>query len=124
HWPTLEEVVGCLREARAWISLAHPYHYDFTRTKRRRLVADFLQAGGHAIEVVNGVQPAEQVGTLSILAREFGLMVTAGSDFHAPGDWSELGMYRAVPEELPAMWPRFARHFRDTERHSEAKGAE
>ncbi|MCS8637948.1 PHP domain-containing protein [Pseudomonas aeruginosa] len=124
HWPTLEEVVGCLREARAWISLAHPYHYDFTRTKRRRLVADFLQAGGHAIEVVNGVQPAEQVGTLSILAREFGLMVTAGSDFHAPGDWSELGMYRAVPEDLPAMWPRFARHFRDTERHSEAKGAE
>lgn len=122
HWPTLEEVVGCLREARAWISLAHPYHYDFTRTKRRRLVADFLQAGGHAIEVVNGVQPAEQVGTLSILAREFGLMVTAGSDFHAPGDWSELGMYRAVPEDLPAMWPRFARHFRDTERHSEAKG--
>ncbi|RPO45337.1 PHP domain-containing protein, partial [Pseudomonas aeruginosa] len=80
--------------------------------------------GGHAIEVVNGVQPAEQVGTLSILAREFGLMVTAGSDFHAPGDWSELGMYRAVPEDLPAMWPRFARHFRDTERHSEAKGAE
>ena len=75
-------------------------------------------------EVVNGVQPAEQVGTLSILAREFGLMVTAGSDFHAPGDWSELGMYRAVPEDLPAMWPRFARHFRDTERHSEAKGAE
>lgn len=62
--------------------------------------------------------------TLSILAREFGLMVTAGSDFHAPGDWSELGMYRAVPEDLPAMWPRFARHFRDTERHSEAKGAE
>ncbi len=117
-------MVGCLREARAWISLAHPYHYDFTRTKRRRLVADFLQAGGHAIEVVNGVQPAEQVGTLSILAREFGLMVTAGSDFHAPGDWSELGMYRAVPEDLPAMWPRFARHFRDTERHSEAKGAE
>lgn len=43
HWPTLEEVVGCLREARAWISLAHPYHYDFTRTKRRRLVADFLR---------------------------------------------------------------------------------
>ncbi|MEI4697889.1 phosphatase, partial [Pseudomonas aeruginosa] len=78
------------REARAWISLAHPNHYAVTRTKRRRLVADLLQAGGHAIEVVNGVQPADQVGTLSILAREYVLKVTAGIDFHPPGDWSEL----------------------------------
>ena len=63
-------------------------HYDFTRSKRRRLVGEFIQAGGHAIEVVNGMQAAEQVGTLAILAREFGLLVSAGSDFHGPGHWS------------------------------------
>ncbi|MFV3304309.1 PHP domain-containing protein [Pseudomonas sp. NY15181] len=109
HWPSLADAVGTLRDAGAWISLAHPYQYDFTRTKRRKLVADFIAAGGHAIEVVNGPQPAEQVGVLSILAREFGLMVTAGSDFHGPSDWSELGLYRAVPDDLPPLWPRFAR---------------
>ncbi|MCJ1887853.1 PHP domain-containing protein [Pseudomonas sp. LA21] len=108
HWPALADAVGTLRDAGAWISLAHPYQYDFTRTKRRKLVADFIAAGGHAIEVVNGPQPAEQVGVLSILAREFGLMVTAGSDFHGPSDWSELGLYRAVPDDLPPLWPRFA----------------
>ncbi|MET0125214.1 PHP domain-containing protein [Pseudomonas caspiana] len=107
HWPTLEETVGTLRESGAWVSLAHPTHYDFTRSKRRKLVAAFIEAGGHAIEVVNGLQPAEQVGTLAILAREFGLLVTAGSDFHAPGGWSEIGIYRPVPEDLPPLWSRF-----------------
>ncbi|RMQ49567.1 Phosphotransferase domain-containing protein [Pseudomonas cichorii] len=107
HWPTLEETVATLRASGAWISLAHPSHYDFTRSKRRKLVADFIQAGGHAIEVVNGMQPADQVGTLAILAREFGLLVTAGSDFHGPGAWSEIGIYRPLPEDLPPLWSRF-----------------
>jgi predicted metal-dependent phosphoesterase TrpH len=107
HWPTLEETVATLRASGAWVSLAHPSHYDFTRSKRRRLVAEFLQAGGHAIEVVNGMQPADQVGSLSILAREFGMLVSAGSDFHGPGAWSEIGIYRPVPEDLPPLWSRF-----------------
>lgn len=107
HWPTLDETVATLRASGAWVSLAHPSHYDFTRSKRRKLVADFIQAGGHAIEVVNGMQPADQVGTLAILAREFGLLVTAGSDFHGPGAWSEIGIYRPLPEDLPPLWCRF-----------------
>lgn len=103
HWPTFEETMASLAQAKALISLAHLYHYKFTRTKRRRLVQDFVNAGGHALEVVNGLQPAEQVGTLSILAREFNLKVTAGSDFHLPRQWSELGRYRAVPEDLTPL---------------------
>ncbi|KRW62210.1 PHP domain-containing protein [Pseudomonas sp. TTU2014-080ASC] len=107
HWPELTETVGTLRRSGAWVSLAHPWHYDFTRSKRRKLVAEFIGAGGHALEVVNGMQPAEQVGTLAILAREFGLLVSAGSDFHGPGQWSELGMYRPLPDDLPLLWQRF-----------------
>ena len=106
HWPTLEQTVATLRAAGAWISLAHPMMYNFTRTKRRKLVAAFIEAGGHGLEVVNGLQTAEQTGTLSILAREFGLLVSAGSDFHAPSDWSELGMYRPIPEDLPLLVER------------------
>lgn len=107
HWPTLEQTVATLRQAGSWVSLAHPWQYDFTRSKRRRLVAEFLGAGGHALEVVNGLQPAEQVGTLAILAREFGMLASVGSDFHAPGNWSELGMYRPLPDDLPPLWERF-----------------
>lgn len=107
HWPTLESAVETLQQAGAWISLAHPWQYDFTRSKRRKLIAGFAQAGGHALEVVNGMQPAEQVGGLAILAREFGLLASVGSDFHAPGDWSELGMYRPLPDDLSPLWTRF-----------------
>ncbi|MBT8765120.1 PHP domain-containing protein [Pseudomonas boanensis] len=107
HWPTLEEAVGTLRAAGAWISLAHPWQYNFTGAKRRKLVADFIKAGGHALEVANGLQPADQVGCLAGLAREFGMLVSAGSDFHAPCEWSELGMYRPLPDDLPPIWARF-----------------
>lgn len=107
HWPALDQTIGTLLQAGAWVSLAHPWQYDFTRTKRRKLIADFAQAGGHALEVVNGMQPAEQVGGLATLAREFGLLASVGSDFHAPGDWSELGMYRPLPEDLSPLWARF-----------------
>ena len=108
HWPELADALAALRAAGAWISLAHPLQYDFTRSKRRKLLGAFIAGGGHSLEVVNGMQPAEQVGTLAILAREFGMLVSAGSDFHAPGDWSELGMYRPLPEDLPPLWARFA----------------
>lgn len=107
HWPSLEQTLCCLKDSGAWISLAHPLQYDFTRSKRRQLVKAFVEQGGHALEVVNGVQPADQVSVLGILAREFELKVTAGSDFHGPGEWSELGLYRAVPEDLPPLWPHF-----------------
>lgn len=107
HWPTLAETIETLKQANAWISLAHPLHYEFTRSKRRKLVAEFTAAGGHALEVVNGMQPPEQVGVLAILAREFGLLASAGSDFHAPGNWCELGVYRALPDDLLPLWPRF-----------------
>ncbi|WP_263260972.1 PHP domain-containing protein [Pseudomonas sp. RIT-PI-S] len=111
HWPSLEATIATLRSANAWVSLAHPMHYDFNRSKRRRLVTEYLQAGGHAIEVVNGHQADEQTGTLAILAREFGLLASAGSDFHGPGNWGEIGSYRSMPDDLPLLWERF-RHDR------------
>jgi len=107
HWPTLEDTVRTLRRAGAWVSLAHPMHYDFNRSKRRRLITDYQQAGGHALEVVNGQQADEQTGTLAILAREFKLLASAGSDFHGPGNWGEIGSYRALPQDLPLLWERF-----------------
>lgn len=106
HWPTLDSTLQTLRQSGAWISLAHPCHYDFTRSKRRRLVSDFAAGGGHALEVANGSQVDSQVGMLAILAREFGLLASAGSDFHGPRLWSELGRYRGLPDDLPQLATR------------------
>ncbi len=107
YWPEFADVMQVLRDAQAWISLAHPYHYNFTRSKRRRLVAEFAGLGGHALEISNGLQPVEQVGTLAGMAREFNLQITAGSDFHVPRNWSELGLYRAPAEDLTPLWQQF-----------------
>jgi predicted metal-dependent phosphoesterase TrpH len=109
HWPEFATTLASLRDADAWISLAHPCQYNFTRSKRRRLVMDFVRAGGHALEVANGPQVDSQIGTLAIMAREFGLLASAGSDFHGPHPWSELGRYRPLPADLPQLWP----HLRD-----------
>lgn len=105
HWPALDSTMASLRDSDAWICLAHPCQYDFTRSKRRKLVSEFTSLGGHALEVANGPQVDSQIGTLAIMAREFGLLASAGSDFHAPHPWSELGRYRAMPEDLPLLWP-------------------
>jgi predicted metal-dependent phosphoesterase TrpH len=37
-------------QSNAWVSLAHPMHYDLTRSKRRRLIADYIQAGGRRLK--------------------------------------------------------------------------
>lgn len=108
HWPTLEETLATLRQADAWISLAHPCHYSLTRSKRRRLIQALVAGGGHALEVANGLQPAEQVGQLANLCREFGLLASAGSDFHRPDTWSELGLYRAPPPDVSLLWESLA----------------
>ncbi|WP_144571651.1 PHP domain-containing protein [Azomonas agilis] len=105
HWPTLAQTVMTLKNAAAWISLAHPWQYALTGSKRRRLVADFVQSGGQALEVVNAWQPMEQIGVLARLTRDFNLLASAGSDFHAPGLWSELGLYRPLPEGVTPLWP-------------------
>ena len=108
HWPEFETIVKQLQSSEAWLSLAHPCQYNMTRTKLCRLLKEFVALGGQSIEVVNGFQPAEQVGKLANLARDFGLLCSAGSDFHRPNTWSELGIYRQMPEDLPALWHKFA----------------
>lgn len=108
HWPGLEKIMPALTDAGAKISLAHPCHYKFTRTKRLKLLRDFVGLGGHAVEVSNGMQPAEQVGMLSAMVRENGLKATAGSDFHAPHTFSELGRYRTPANDLQPLWHEFA----------------
>lgn len=107
HWPELARVVTTLKESGAWISIAHPCQYHMTRSKVCRLLREFVALGGQAIEVVNGFQPAEQVGKLANLARDFGLLCSAGSDFHRPNTWCELGLYRNMPEDLVPLWTKF-----------------
>ena len=87
-WPGLAEVTGWIVEAGGRAVLAHPLKYRMTNTKLRRCVRDFVAAGGGGIEAWSGRQDSEQTAYLCRLAREFDLPVSAGSDFHAHGDYA------------------------------------
>lgn len=104
-WPALHTVVSWIVDAGGVAVLAHPLHYRMTATKLRALITDFRQAGGLAVEVINGRQSADKTRTLGDLARRFDLLASLGSDFHRPGaPWSELGMMGDLPRDCVPVW--------------------
>lgn len=104
-WPELQETVATIAAAGGVAVLAHPAKYGLTRTKLRALVADFAAAGGEAIEVISGMQVAGVAEDLAVIAREFNLKASVGSDFHKPGQaWQEMGRIGALPEGIEPVW--------------------
>lgn len=105
HWPELETAVQQLRDAEGIAVLAHPWHYGFTRSRLRRLLRDFAQAGGRGIEVSNGKQAVDQVAILASLSKEFGFLASCGSDFHHPdAPWMALGDMTPMPSTCTPLW--------------------
>jgi len=86
-WPELEEVVEWITAAGGTAILAHPLKYKMTRMKLRRLLTAFQGAGGEGLEVYSGRQTPDQTIDLCKLADDFGLVVSAGSDFHQHYDY-------------------------------------
>lgn len=111
HWPELADAVQQLHDADGVAVLAHPWHYGFTRSRLRRLLRDFAQAGGRGIEVSNGKQAVDQVAVLARMSQEFDFLASCGSDFHHPdAPWMALGAMTRLPEICAPLWadPGFA----------------
>ncbi|MFA5678448.1 MAG: PHP domain-containing protein [Pseudomonas sp.] len=111
HWPELADAVQQLQGAGGIAVLAHPWHYGFTRSRLRRLLRDFAQAGGRGIEVSSGKQASDQVAVLARMSREFGFLASCGSDFHHPdAPWMALGAMTPLPADCAPLWAdaRFA----------------
>jgi 3',5'-nucleoside bisphosphate phosphatase len=107
-WPSVEEVVAWILASGGIAVLAHPDKYDLTRTKLYALLEDFVTAGGQAIEVVSGLQEASVTAKMVRAAKDFSLLASCGSDFHAPGQaWQALGRYSPLPEGCEPVWNLF-----------------
>jgi len=105
EWPPLEEVIHWIREAGGVASLAHPARYALSAGARRRLLTDFAAAGGGALEVVTGGNGAHHIEASAILAAQFGLAGSVGSDFHNPQQiWSPLGRLAKLPDCVVPVW--------------------
>jgi predicted metal-dependent phosphoesterase TrpH len=107
-WPDLECVVELINAAGGVAVLAHPSRYKITRTKRRRLMADFSDAGGQAIEVCAGNQVPGVAEEMAAVCDEFGFHASVGSDFHNPDyKWVKLGQYPRLPKACRPVWELF-----------------
>ncbi len=103
-WPDLAEVVGWIRGAGGVACMAHPARYTLSSGGRKRLTTEFAAAGGTALEVVSGARHAPSEACAA-LAREFGLLGSAGSDFHDPQlAWNPLGRLAKLPDGIVPVW--------------------
>jgi hypothetical protein len=105
RWADLEQALGWIHGAGGVAVVAHPARYNMTRSKLQRLFAEFTELGGEAIEVVSGSHNRDDYFTMARHAREFGLMASAGSDFHSPENpWIALGRLPMLPENCRPVW--------------------
>ena len=108
HWAELPQIIQWIRGAGGIAVLAHPLKYKLTRTKLKKLIEDFIKAGGQGIEVVSGQQQAQQTADLAQLCEQNKLLASCGSDFHMPGrPWAELGLFASLPANVTPVWERF-----------------
>lgn len=103
-WCSVPAAVSAIHQAGGWAGLAHPLAYGLSNKWLRRLLTDFVAAGGDTLEVVSCQQSRDQRQFLTELAVTYGLSGSVGSDFHRPAPWRELGRNLALPDNLTPVW--------------------
>lgn len=105
QWAELGDAVRWIRAAGGQAVIAHPARYSMTRGKLRRLIGEFAELGGEGLEVVSGSHSRDDYFTMAKHARDFGLLASAGSDYHGPEHpWVELGRLPELPDGCKAIW--------------------
>jgi hypothetical protein len=109
QWAALADVVGWIRGAGGIAVIAHPGRYDLGRTLTDRLVTEFKEAGGQAIEVASGSHSLDDMHKYALLAQRYDLWSSAGSDFHAPGEGCrDVGRTDDLPPICRPVWEQLS----------------
>ena len=104
-WPALDDTVAAITAAGGLAVLAHPLDYKMTATRLRALTDTFRDAGGVALEVINGRPRPGDTDTLWRLVRERDLRVSVGSDFHRDSPYGAgLGVEISQIPEGMGVW--------------------
>ncbi len=105
QWPALPDTIGAILGAGGVAVLAHPGRYRLSTGARRRLLEDFTNAGGTALEIVSGANGAQHVEACTALALKYGLAGSVGSDFHSlEFAWNPLGRSLKLPDSITPVW--------------------
>ncbi|HHT01059.1 MAG TPA: PHP domain-containing protein [Thiomicrospira sp.] len=110
EWPELATVVNWITQANGIAVIAHPSIYKFTSNKLNRLISDFKEAGGQAVEVVNQPRHCSDITGMAQRAVTNDLYASMGSDFHRPEhSWRGLGWLAPMPQSVKPVWELFKR---------------
>ena len=109
RWAALGDAVRWIRDAGGMAVIAHPARYKFTPNEELALLTDFVAHGGRGLEVVTGGHSAAEALKYAGVAKEFGLLASRGSDFHAPEESrTELGTLPDLSGDLNPVWVALA----------------
>jgi len=105
RWARLEDAVAWICAGGGAAVIAHPGRYRLQSGDMRVLLAHFKEAGGQAVEVVTGSHQPRHFREYAMLAKEFGLLASRGSDFHGPGESPyRPGTLPPLPAGLTPVW--------------------
>jgi len=105
EWISLEKAVDIIKSAGGQAVIAHPSRYKLTNTKMNKMLGDFTECGGSAIEVVNSHCTKQMIENNARLVNHYGLSASIGSDFHSPDNkYVDLGRFPPLPENVTPIW--------------------
>jgi predicted metal-dependent phosphoesterase TrpH len=105
QWAGLANAVGWIRAAGGIAVLAHPGRYALGSEGMRKLLQDFRECGGGAIEVVTSNHTRDQIARFARLADAYGLLASRGSDYHGPGEsFISPGKLPPLPAGCRPVW--------------------
>lgn len=101
----LDIAVQWIKESGGIPVLAHPLRYQLGNSGFNRLLSDFKEAGGLAMEVVTGRTNVDEIKQLTTYAQRYQFAASRGSDFHSPVHaYPELGRLFSIPESVQPVW--------------------
>ena len=104
-WASMTEALGWITESGGTAVLAHPGRYRLTPAELRSMIGEFRDSGGRGIEVMSSAHTDAQVAEFCGVARAFGLLASAGSDYHGPGESHlDLGDLPPMPSGVTPVW--------------------
>lgn len=103
-WCEIKEAIAVIHGAGGVAVMAHPVRYDLSAKWLRRLIVQFKEEAGDALEIALPQMSPDQRRQMLTYCLEYDLYASMGSDFHYPTKWSDLGRNLTLPDNCKPVW--------------------
>lgn len=95
-----KKVIETIHDAGGIPVIAHPYSYRLNDLDVKRMIRDLMDAGIEGIEVYHSECPRDKMIRLKMLANNYKLLYSCGSDFHFPTEIDNKIIGHGIDENL------------------------